>query len=83
MSDKPAASASTPPAWHGATPRHCDGCRGPIRLRFCDMASRSGAWGIFCPTCAAFEIGFREWGPGVGQKYQYDTDSGQWLKVKG
>lgn len=73
----------TPKYWAGPVPTKCDLCKGPIRRRFFDMATSSGKWGILCGTCAAFEIGNRQYGPGVGQEYQYDNLNAKWLKVRG
>jgi hypothetical protein len=72
--------------WAGPVPTKCDLCNvalGPIRRRFFDMATSKGMWGCLCDTCAAFEIGNRQYGPGVGQEYQYDNLSAKWLKVRG
>ena len=71
------------PYWAGPVPTKCDLCKGPIRHRFFDMATSNGKWGILCGTCAAFEIGNRKYGPGVGQEYQYDNLNDKWLKVRG
>lgn len=71
------------PCWAGPVPTKCDLCKGPIRRRFFDMATSKGMWGCLCGTCAAFEIGNRQYGPGVGQEYQYDNLNAKWLKVRG
>jgi hypothetical protein len=66
--------------WMGTPPTKCDLCGKVITSTFVDGKTKSGPWGILCPSChKSAGIGL---GTGLGQQYKKQDDS-RWLKTKG
>lgn len=71
--------------WIGNPPTNCDICSGSIMHTegtvFFNAKTHSGSWGILCNTC--FVLNGVGLGTCRGQKYRFDTESGDWLKEGG
>lgn len=65
--------------WNGT--HHCDICGDYMPRLIIDGKTVSGAWATMCARCfARFGIGI---GVGAGQMYQRDSETGEYVKIRG
>lgn len=68
--------------WLGVVPKVCDLCHRTLGTVFVDGKTKSGPWGIMCPSCHKYH-GYGL-GVGKGQKYRKTKVEGEtkWLKIE-
>jgi len=75
----------TPPRkiWYGSSPERCQlcGCSLLEEKIFYDAKSLVGPWAIMCLNC--FNDKGLGVGTGLGQVYEREKESGEWVKVAG
>lgn len=82
MSGTRAPSRRVRKIWMGMNPTKCELCSNPLLKFFIDGAMRSvGTWAIMCSSCHAVQG--QGIGTGLGQKYEYQKTSKEWIKVEG
>lgn len=67
--------------WTSPVPPTCEICSSKITTAFYDSRYRGLGWAILCPDC--FRSGGAGTGTGLGQKYELEATSGEFVKVAG